>query len=122
MADNSNGKVDVKSDKLGEKIESSPVAKSFLPSSISSTPSTSSAVKLLSVSESKHIYTESRAKFPLVRSSQSSELHVLDQHIRHGLPLRCSSHSRLYNQPKHILPVLKLNTRRHRWRHLRLST
>lgn len=87
MADNSNGKVDVKSDKLGEKIESSPVAKSSLPSSISSTPSTSSAVKLLSVSESKHIYTESRAKFPLVRSSQSSELHVLDQHIRHGLPL-----------------------------------
>lgn len=44
MADNSNGKVDVKSDKLGEKIESSPVAKSSLPSSISSTPSTSSAV------------------------------------------------------------------------------
>lgn len=44
MADNPNGKVDVKSDKLVENIESSPVAKSSLSLSISSTPSTSSVV------------------------------------------------------------------------------
>lgn len=73
--------VDVKSDKKDEKTINSPVAASSMSTSIpTSTPtsSTSSVAMRPSVSESKHIHTDSQAEFPPLRSSQSPKLHELD--------------------------------------------